>query len=665
MERVDRRVLAAGAVLVLATLRPAAQEPGTVAEVPIVVRIELANLPAGAAPPDPAQAIVTVPGVPVRIKGVTLPGLRGEQLSLTITSPQTQQLPDPSQAPGEIPSGCSRVLVVGPFRAEPPHVLTIVVGEDGAFDTTFTPTTTGDHEVEIVDASGRYRGEGSFSVENLQDVADALCEQLNKEVEELVKQAQAVFREVQARLREQPPSPGRDEAVRMADRLGQEMAREFPEGEPAVWTRGAEHLAHLMALAPETAAATSRLLRDIRTWRRDAETARRKAPQALAALTRGNILCDNLDTIVNGLKFTDFMLGLLVKPGQFFVDWAVENTPTKLVSMVPPVRRTPALQEGIESAWKGVLTFKPWQRAPVPLTAAERAAGQAGRLSELVDHKVERQMGVQKMAVDLSAYVASRVMEVYCQQFRGPVSGTTRASFLAADGSTWWSYRVDISGELVLRYPKDAKGDVIALTGDIIGNGTRFRSQDNALPHLFPGLGASTITAYTQRTEPMGLADVQVLNDSPVLAGAAIAGQPVPSFNPLLSVIEKGGQVTKMLFTPAFFKVPVRGDLRGDTVRITLQDAVQDFEGSAQTNVRRLTIPVLTLGMPHWVSYALPYRGARLLLFRAFEDGPVELRVRRQATAMVLERTFHRERRTAETHGVYDVTVKACNPTCQ
>ncbi len=665
MSRVSVPFLALVVALSAAAPSATAQEPGAVAETPIFVQIQPADLLPEVDVTQLPQPLTTLQGIPVRIKGFALPALRSQTLQLSITPPQTRQTPDPSQAPNEIPEGCSRVVVVGPFRAEAPHLLSVTVASDGAFDTLFTPTTTGEHEVEIADATGRYRGEGSFSVESPQDVADGLCERLNEEATALAKQMLAIFREVQARLREQPPSPGRDDAVRMADRLGQEMTQAFPEGEPPVWAHATEHLAHLMSVAPQTASVTGPLVRDLRTWYRDVAGANQKASQALAALTKGNILCDNLDTIVNGLKFTDFMLGLLVKPGQFFVDWAQENVPTKLAGTVPAVRRTPALQEGIESAWKGLLTFKPWQRAPVPLTAAERAAGTSGRLTEIIDHRFERQLGVQKMAVDLSAYVASRVMEAYCQQFRGPVSGTMRADLLAADGTTWWSYSLEIKGELVLRYPKDAKGDTIALTGDIIGNGTRFRSADNAVARLFPGLGASTITAYTERTEPMGLADVQVLSDSPVLAKSSLGGRPLPSFNPLLSVIEKGGQVTKMLFTPAFFKIPVLGDLRADRLRVTLQEAVQDFEGSAQTNVRRLLLPMLTLGMPHWVSYALPYRGARLLLFRAFEDGPVDFEVRRSGQAMQIDRTFHRDRRNAGSRGVYDVTVKACNPACQ
>ena len=76
-------------------------------------------------------------------------------------------------------------------------------------------------------------------------------------------------------------------------------------------------------------------------------------------MTRGNVVCDQIDIIINGLKFCDFYLSLVTTPGKFFVDWAKENGPTKLVSMIPPTRRTPATQQAIESAWKGFVTFQP------------------------------------------------------------------------------------------------------------------------------------------------------------------------------------------------------------------------------------------------------------------------------------------------------------------
>lgn len=287
---------------------------------------------------------------------------------------------------------------------------------------------------------------------------------------------------------------------------------------------------------------------------------------------------------MNGLKWCDFYVELMMRPGDFFENWAKENVPAKLVAMIPAAKQTSATTESIEKSWKGLAKFQPEPEVP-------------------------------KIAADLSQFMSSRVFERYCHVFQGPISGSLAAEFYH-EGETWWNYWVEIQGELILRYPKEVRGDSVALTGEFRGHATSFRSLDKAIPVLFRKLSQGTVFK-TVRVEPP---------------------------------------------TPAAFRVPVRGQLAGDTIRLELQNATVDFD-KEHAKVTPIMLPVLSMRIKVQ-KYDLPYKGARFMLGRATDDAPAEFKVQRAGKTMVIERKFHRVRNTALAKGTHDLSVKACNPSC-
>jgi hypothetical protein len=118
------------------------------------------------------------------------------------------------------------------------------------------------------------------------------------------------------------------------------------------------------------------------------------------------------------------------------------------------------------------------------------------------------------------------------------------------------------------------------------------------------------------------------------------------------------------MITPAFFRIPVRGDLRGDALRLELGEAVVDFADKRVT-VTTVLFSVLSL-RPHIVSYTLPYKDGRWILAGAMDagSGPAEFTVSKAGKQMTLERSFSRDRPNADTRAVYKLSVKACNPGC-
>lgn len=633
-----------------ATFITAQEEPSVnLREMQIYITVEIADTGLGQTMPRTSEAgelLTTVPGVPLKIKGIAM-AVAGKQLQITITPPQRPQMPNPAEAPGELPNGDrSQGVCASAARRLPPTVLQVSVSSAGLFEADFTPQTTGEHEVTAIDATGSVRGETRFEVEDPCELNESLRDEIEKEVEKILENLREIMKPLQERIDELPESPAKDEAKQKAKELQQEFESAYPKNSLPSWINALDHLADLQRVAPSTNKATAPLKSGMRNWLKFARDSNKQAPTVRAELTSGNVLCDNLDTIINGLKFFDFMLSLLTKPIDFFVDWAKENIPPKLLAMIPAVRQTPAVKEGVESAWKGIVTFKPKRMN--------------GKLRVGVEG-YERAMGIKKTAIDLSTYFASRIFEVYCQTFQGPISGKMFAEFHRADGATWWTYTIEIQGELVLRYPKEAKGEKIALTGEFIGNAVKFRSWDNAVPVLFPKLSQGTILK-TIRTEPFGMGETPFLGESETLKNKKIFGQDLPSFNPLPSVIDKGGQVTRFLLTPAFFKVPVRGELSGTKLTIELKNAVVDFE-DASVKVYQIMLPVLAMRI-FINEYALPYKGARFIIFRAMNDAPAEFQVQRVGKTMFIERIFNRKKRTAGSTGIYNLSVKACNPGC-
>lgn len=574
-------------------------------------------------PPREGEVLKVVQGSKVRIRGAVATGLAGKLLKITVTPPQAPEPLDPRDAPAETGDAKSELVMTGSARPHPPTTVTVTASTGGTFETTYTTKASGGHEVLVRDATGQHAGEAEFDVESATETGKSLKEELEREAKALLDNANAMTKAVAPKIRELPASPARDQTMEQAKELAAAIEQVRREDAVAELGRRVEALRRLQRLGPRIAAATQPLVAELRSWTEQARQANEEAAQPLAALTHGNVVCDQLDVVVNGLKFVDFYLGLFTTPLKFFEGWAKENVPTKLASLLPadPQRKRIGM-ETLESAWKGVL----------------------GKYPQGAD--------VQKLALNLSSFVASRVFDQYCQTFSGPVTASMTA-VATSNEVPWWRYRIDIRGQLVLRYPKNARGDAIPLTGEFLGNATKFKSWDNAIPILFPKLAAGTVGTEIRRVEPAALGDIKLL-------GAPEKHAWIP--NPIADSIEKGGPAVQNILTPAFFRVPVRGDLRGDTLRIELQQAAVDFE-NVSTKVNMMLLPVLSMRI-HLETYTLPYKGARFILFRAMDDGPAEFQVQRNGKTMVIERKFHRERKNAGTIGTYDLVVKACNPGC-
>lgn len=632
-------------------------------EVPIYVTVEAA-VPPGATPTAGApDRVSTAPGIPVKIRGLVERHLVRTKVTVTVTPPKTAE----DKVDPEADSGCveeeapSRERGGGTLKPVPPTKLSAAVDASAAFEVVFTPQTVGEHEVVVTDVTGRYKGETSFEVvkpELQARCGEKIAEDVRREGQELVDNLHKLVDVLCGRLNELPGSPAKDEAKKKCTALDKALDAQLAARKPPIWAHASDHLVQLRKQGPELRAATLPLLANMNEWVRQTTAANDKFSTALAALTRGNVVCDQLDVIINGLKFCDFFLSLATTPARFFVDWGKENIPTKLIALLPTARRTPARLQAIESGWKGVMTFSP--------TREKIAGGDVRAFIDVQDTSnfsrgYEFGRGVQTMSADLSQFVASRFFDKYCKQFQGTFAGGMKAEFYYQH-RTWWKFSVDIEGQLTLRYPSDARGETLPLTGEFTGNATRFSSWDDAIRMRHASLSKGAIFK-SFRHEPLTFNDLMKAAEGPLGGRAQVGGRTAPDFV-VGSVLDKGGPVVRSMTTPAFFRVPVRGELRGDTLRLEIQDAALDYD----ERVRVVTIMLSVLSMrPHIVEYSLPYKDGRWILSRAtgaIDGASVEFPVKRVGETLIIERQFKSERPGDENKGNYQLTIKACNPGC-
>ena len=80
------------------------------------------------------------------------------------------------------------------------------------------------------------------------------------------------------------------------------------------------------------------------------------------------------------------------------------------------------------------------------------------------------------LTTDIASYGEKNYFARYCEKFEGPFTATMAAYFYAKDhpDHDWWHYTIAIKGTLSLRYPKDAGGGSVPLSGEFKGGATKF-----------------------------------------------------------------------------------------------------------------------------------------------------------------------------------------------
>jgi hypothetical protein len=513
------------------------------------------------------------------------------------------------------PSTASVTMTIRAPAGSNPAITTlhVVLGGDGSFRNTYTPRIAGTYQIEAETADGRGKATAGFRAEDpialSPDTAQALAT--------LAADADQILIAAKQKIDAVPPSPAKDDAISQLSAIEQQTQalRPILAAAGQAVNKVIKDTAELPMNEPLSAARDGLLL-ELQL----VQAGHEQSQQQLRNLTQADVVCDNLEVVIEGIKWTSVLLNFA--SGQF-ADTATNFLQDLLGSLT---------EKGVQSASSN-------DGAAFGASEAVKAADVIGTESAIGSvSRLRFSAGTVVGALnDFVGKKAELTMAQYCIQFSGPVKAHMHARFLH-DGIVWWEYAFDLIGQLTLHYPRDASGDNIALKGRLEGFGNNFSLRENALTVLFPDVMSSTVQK-------------RFVIMPPALGKAS---------GTLGSQYSTEGSVFGGLVTPNSFFFQVTGSASKDKLSLNIGAARTDMDAKAR--VIAIMASVLTLGMPDFDVYTLPYKPAHFVFERTANNYDIPLAV--HGNLISGQQHFENKVGGAEAQGEYSVDIKACNPGC-
>lgn len=406
-----------------------------------------------------------------------------------------------------------------------------------------------------------------------------------------------------------------------------------------------------------------------------AKESREQYAQEIVASEKGIPLCDEIDHATQALKVVPQAMALAAEPAVFLREFVTRMAATAVTDAGKPVGAAGTLAERFGETQKdaedAAEQSKHWSDAlrESRATATEMAIDMASE-TKFADNLMEGMpedirtsstfkfvIGEMKklapkvaggltdasklfdlgvtLASDAISYANDQAFAQYCEKFEGPFTATMIAHFYKrTEGGKlfeWWGYGTTIKGTIVLRYPKGATGAATLLSGQLEGGATRFTYHQDAL--------------------------------NPAAFGAATKGGKVGYIDvPPLATDNASGGVINSLASPTSFYVPVTGEFANGTITLKVGDARTDFnQDYTRAHTVYVVIAPVTLMLPIWGHFSLPYVGAQFILNQVV---PGDYTVTQGKSLMSIQKTWTRERPANMNLAVYTLDIKACNPGC-
>ncbi len=219
---------------------------------------------------------------------------------------------------------------------------------------------------------------------------------------------------------------------------------------------------------------------------------------------------------------------------------------------------------------------------------------------------------------------------IFCEKYVGPFEGKMTAEVFV-DAGRFYAYETNIEGELRLRYEKGTAG-AQPVTGEFEGVATSFKL-DEDLWRIQPEIKRDTLLRMV--------------------------------FNPLPSYYAGGiGTFARVLLSPNYFYIPIRGVIEGDKARIRLEAARQDFDKSSTA---AYVLANLSVPFPYVMVQEIDHEGGHYILTRALREDPeLEVVVHSEEQYSEINESFQHDAATPDNMIKVrtEVEVRACNPKC-
>ena len=598
-------------------------------------------------------------------------------LSCVVAVPAMAQAPAPNAddpaltltvSPAETPPN-GAITISGLAYPQPgvPVLVTITPPGGGATSLTATPDKTAHYSVTFArtQGTGTYKvsaqdgpkgvaAHGAFTVKTYPvDIDDEVADNkaLLDEPDELVT---AIKHEVD----NVPDSPAKTDMEAKLDQLSASV-KQLP-AQAAQLTKTLQPFRDMVSEDPASEQALQAMFDHLAQLDQQAKAAKEQYAKEIAESQHGVATCDAIDHATQALKAVPEMMEIAKKPFDFAVGFATSMVKSELPSAAGP---------GVDAA--GKLTTGLPKAAGKPAESLAENELEIGSESEIAEKLVEHipesvrstpgykfavseskkylpkivdgaegPLGVfdkvTSLAGDVIAYANEQLFAKYCEKFEGEFTATMIAHFYSKpvaghDPVEWWNFSTAIKGKLTLRYPKDASGKAVALSGQFEGGATHFTYYENVFS-----------------TDLYGA----------MIKGGYYGHKDVP---PAATDNAEGG-IVNALSSPTSFYVPVTGQYAGGKITLTLGAARTDFNDTyTRAHTFYVVIAPSTLMLPVMGHFTLPYMNAHFILDHLIKG---DYDVGQAGKIMLLEMKGTKSLPGPQNLGVYSIDLKACNPGC-
>ena len=508
--------------------------------------------------------------------------------------------------PGYSATGNVTIAVTPP---QTPAVSLIAKVTAGKFSTVFTETgRAGKYTIRAVAPDGKGVAIDSFSVLAPMQAAGAQQEDVARTFN-LVITTIGVTRK--AALATPPSPPQQQLLLKLA-----EVEKQFADAPAAAETYGSalRTIIDVVKQHPDAAPVVQQLIDELAPM---TEELNERLP-AIEKLIDGSAklaqFCDDMVVIEETFIALTWAMGITDKLTTTLFNWVNSKATPAAVSAVSAGEMSTAAEAAISTASK---------------TAIKVLA--TGKMSW-----AKSALGALK---DLLQYLSGEVFDVYCERFQGPVTAKLVVTF-NHHGRAYLKYDIHLAGKLVANYAKESGVTRIPIKGHIEGNATHFGLAEN-----FDVL-SDMVEAKT------GMGRMSVMRFMP---------QPAP-------YVEALGMMARMAM-PAYFNIPVHGELVGDKLTLRLQPAAIDFTPALNKGKLVMIWGLVLPPFVHVETATLPLQNAHFILARGIVDPAPQfpITVDMNGKRSVVSRRFTRDHKdeAKDFRVQFDISIKACNPSCQ
>jgi hypothetical protein len=519
-----------------------------------------------------------------------------------------------------LPAGTRPVKIVIEAEDFEPQAFDAPVDDAGRFSfDEFVPIEVGEYEITVTAPDGRGEATTILTAIEVPDLGEALAEGLG----EAARSADAAISVGADKLDELPASPAKDAAEAKVTEAKTVAARLANAGTPdsIKGVFGAVHTDSALreALSPLIEPRLDELTLSTRQLQTETERVRELASQ----VTSADIGCHQLVFVSELFKAIGAVLSVKLK--------ALEAAIGLATDVVSDVAANKAKQIGAGDAHA------------FAVSQVIKNANDLDSASSLANN-------AKSILVDLAGLISDSAFAAYCEQFVGPIQATMEARFFlpdVPDSPLWWKYDFQVTGRLILYYPKSAKGKgSIPLKGRIEGYAHSFSTWEDALKVTFPKRMAGAME-YKRHFPPVEIGAVP--------ADIMTRGQDLHS--PYLQ-----GSVADALL-PNGFIIDVEGVLEEDSLSVLIGEALVDFDASHRVTALILS-PLTGAFGPQITWYELPFRNAHHVFDMASKGEPFRLELVKSDEKMTAEGEFTATGGGARAKGQYTLKLKVCNPGC-